>query len=68
MSSARSEEVVRFPESLLTAAAHPDPYPYYAALLAYRACYDQGPLLVAIAGYAWLEAKGRRTQPSTDTP
>lgn len=39
-----------------------------AALLAYRACYYLGPLLVAIAGYAWLEAKGRRTQPSTDTP
>jgi uncharacterized membrane protein YbhN (UPF0104 family) len=30
-----------------------------AALLAYRACYYLGPLLVAIAGYAWLEAKGR---------
>ena len=28
MSFARSEEVVLFPESLLTAAAHPDPYPY----------------------------------------
>ena len=37
MPSASSEEVVLFPESLLTAAAHPDPYPYYAALLAYRA-------------------------------
>lgn len=31
-----------------------------AALLAYRACYYLGPLLLAIAGYAWLEAKGRR--------
>ena len=30
-----------------------------AALLAYRACYYLGPLLVAIAGYAWLEANGR---------
>lgn len=41
MSSALSEEVVLFPESLLTAAAHPDPYPYYAALLAYRPIYRE---------------------------
>ncbi|HEY0504133.1 MAG TPA: lysylphosphatidylglycerol synthase domain-containing protein [Lysobacter sp.] len=31
-----------------------------AALLAYRACYYLGPLLVAIAGYAWLELRGKR--------
>ena len=41
MSPALSEEVVLFPESLLTAAAHPDPYPYYAALLAYRPLYRE---------------------------
>lgn len=41
MSPAASEEVVLFPESLLTAAAYPDPYPYYAALLAYRPFYQE---------------------------
>jgi|SRR5688572_7678838 len=41
MLPAQSEEVVLFPESLLTAAAHPDPYPYYAALLAYRPLYRE---------------------------
>jgi cytochrome P450 len=41
MSSALSEEVVLFPESLLAAASHPDPYPYYAALLAYRPLYRE---------------------------
>jgi cytochrome P450 len=41
MPSALSEEVVLFPESLLTAAAHPDPYPYYAALLAYCPFYRE---------------------------
>lgn len=30
-----------FPEDLLQAAAHPDPYPYYAALLAYRPIYRE---------------------------
>jgi cytochrome P450 len=30
-----------FPESVLTAATHPDPYPYYAALLAYRPLYRE---------------------------
>ena len=30
-----------FPDSLLSAAAHPDPYPYYAALLAYRPVYRE---------------------------
>lgn len=41
MSSVLSEEVVLFPESVLSAAAHPDPYPYYAALLAYRPLYRE---------------------------
>jgi cytochrome P450 len=41
MPSALSEEVVLFPESVLSAAAHPDPYPYYAALLAYRPLYRE---------------------------
>jgi cytochrome P450 len=41
MSPAQSEEVVLFPESLLAASAHPDPYPYYAALLAYRPLYRE---------------------------
>ena len=41
MPSALSEEVVLFPENLLTAAAHPDPYPYYAALLAYCPFYRE---------------------------
>ncbi len=30
-----------FPENLLQAAAHADPYPYYAALLAYRPIYRE---------------------------
>jgi cytochrome P450 len=30
------DSVIRLPESVLSAAAHPDPYPYYAALLAHR--------------------------------
>jgi len=30
-----------FPQSVLDAAAHPDPYPYYAALLAYRPLYRE---------------------------
>ena len=34
-----------------------------AALLAYRACYYLGPLLVAIAGYALLESR-RRARPN----
>lgn len=49
MSPALSEEVVLFPESLLTAAAHPDPYPYYAALLAYRPFYREHRLGLWIA-------------------
>jgi glycosyltransferase 2 family protein len=35
-----------------------------AALLAYRACYYLGPLLVAIAGYTVLETR-RRGRPRT---
>jgi cytochrome P450 len=49
MSSAQSEEVVLFPESLLAAAAHPDPYPYYAALLAYRPLYREHKLGLWVA-------------------
>ena len=49
MSAALSEEVVLFPESLLEAASHPDPYPYYAALLAYRPFYREHRLGLWIA-------------------
>jgi cytochrome P450 len=49
MSPALSEEVVLFPESLLTAAAHPDPYPYYAALLAYSPIYREHRLSLWVA-------------------
>lgn len=49
MSSALSEEVVLFPESLLEAASHPDPYPYYAALLAYRSLYREHKLGLWVA-------------------
>jgi len=49
MSIARSEEVVLFPESVLDAATHPDPYPYYAALLAYRPLYREQRLNLWIA-------------------
>jgi cytochrome P450 len=38
-----------FPESLLSAAAHPDPYPYYAALLAYRPIYREHRLNLWVA-------------------
>ena len=44
-----SEEVVLFPESVLEAATHPDPYPYYAALLAYRPIYREHRLGLWIA-------------------
>ncbi|MGH6892978.1 MAG: cytochrome P450, partial [Dongiaceae bacterium] len=40
---------VLFPDSVLTAAAHPDPYPYYAALLAYRPIYREHRLNLWIA-------------------
>jgi cytochrome P450 len=38
-----------FPESVLRAAIHPDPYPYYAALLAYSPLYRERTLDVWIA-------------------
>ncbi len=38
-----------FPENLLTAAAHPDPYPYYAALRAYRPIYREHALKLWVA-------------------
>jgi cytochrome P450 len=38
-----------FPDSVLSAAAHPDPYPYYAALLAYRPLYREHRLGLWIA-------------------
>jgi cytochrome P450 len=41
MSMASSQSPALFPESVLAAAAHPDPYPYYAALLAYRPIYRE---------------------------
>ncbi|WP_162917163.1 cytochrome P450 [Dongia deserti] len=42
-------ESPQFPESVLTAAAHPDPYPYYAALLAYRPIYREHRLNLWVA-------------------
>ena len=39
-----------------------------AALLAYRACYYLGPLLVAIAGYALLETRRRESSRPPDDP
>jgi cytochrome P450 len=38
-----------FPDSVLSAAAHPDPYPYYTALLAYRPVYREHRLGLWIA-------------------
>src|SRR5690242_18092316 len=38
-----------FPDSVLSAAAHPDPYPYYAALLAYRPIYREHRLNLWVA-------------------
>src|SRR5689334_9171455 len=38
-----------FPESVLSAAVHPDPYPYYAALLTYRPIYREHKLNLWIA-------------------
>ncbi len=37
-----------------------------AALLAYRACYYLGPLLLAIAGYGVLESRARRAPPPSE--
>ena len=39
----------QFPDSVLTAAAHTHPYPYYAALLAYRPIYSEHRLDLWIA-------------------
>jgi cytochrome P450 len=71
MSSVLSEEVVLFPESLLTAAAHPDPYPYYAALLAYRPIYREHRLGLWIALGARevteaLSSEAVRVRPSSE--
>lgn len=57
-----------FPENLLRAAAHPDPYPYYAALLAYRPIYREERLglwvaLSAEAVTAALESPLCRVRP-----
>jgi cytochrome P450 len=49
MSIALSDTAAPFPESVLEAAAHPDPYPYYAALLAYRPIYRERRLGLWIA-------------------
>jgi cytochrome P450 len=71
MPSAPSEEVVLFPESLLTAAAHPDPYPYYAALLAYRPLYQEHRLGLWVALGAQevaeiLESEAVRVRPPAE--
>jgi len=60
MSVALSEEVVLFPESVLEAASHPDPYPYYAALLAYSPFYreERLKLWVALGAAAVAEILG----------
>lgn len=60
MSVAPSEEVVLFPESVLEAASHPDPYPYYAALLAYSPLYreERLNLWVALGAAAVAEILG----------
>ena len=61
-----------FPENLLQAAAHADPYPYYAALLAYRPIYreDKIGLWVALgadAVAAVLESPLCRVRPVAET-
>lgn len=49
--------------------AHQAPQPQVlAALLAYRACYYLGPLLLALAGYAVLEARKRRGAAGSAAP
>lgn len=62
-----------FPEDLLAAAAHPDPYPYYAALLAYRPFYRETRLglwvaLGAQAVAAVLEGPHCRVRPAEKVP
>lgn len=49
MSMVLSESPIPYPESVLHAAAHPDPYPYYAALLAYRPIYREQRLNLWVA-------------------
>jgi cytochrome P450 len=49
MSSVQSEKPVGYPASILEAAAHSDPYPYYAALLTYRPLYREHRLDLWIA-------------------
>jgi cytochrome P450 len=60
-----------FPENLLQAAAHPDPYPYYAALLAYRPIYREERIgmwaaLGAAAVAAVLESPLCRVRPAAE--
>lgn len=60
-----------FPDSVLTAAAHPDPYPYYAALLAYRPIYREHRLdlwiaLGADAAAEILASEACRVRPSAE--
>ena len=44
-----SQPQPHFPDSVLSAAAHPDPYPYYAALLAYGPIYREHRLNLWVA-------------------
>lgn len=60
-----------FPDNLLAAASHPDPYPYYAALLAYRPIYRETRLglwvaLGAQAVAAVLESPHCRVRPTAE--
>lgn len=60
-----------FPDTLLQAAAHPDPYPYYAALLAYRPFYREAGIgmwvaLGAGAVRAVLESPQCRVRPAAE--
>lgn len=60
-----------FPDNLLCAASHPDPYPYYAALLAYRPFYRETQLgmwvaLGAGAVRAVLDSPHCRVRPITE--
>jgi len=60
-----------FPDSVLTAAAHSDPYPYYAALLSYRPIYREARIgmwvaLGATAVRTVLESPLCRVRPATE--
>ncbi len=62
---------ILFPDSVLSAAVHPDPYPYYAALLAYRPIYREHRLnlWVALGAKAVSEILGSelcRVRPLTE--